>query len=198
MRSPLVWMLISPSRFPIYNKTILFVGNFHRRNRYVPTFSAAGAVLATRIDLLQMRLIAFADAGFCPLKDPQITDGAFRVLGEAIDRDGPIPRRGYFLGRRCVEIDHVFRRSLPDERRAAISAADQALRLQMFLAELITGKYDIALFSPPKEYHLRNPFAPPPSDSNSIQGPNSTRSLVCRNCEVLTCRTIACGTGTMG
>ena len=78
-------------------------------------------------------------------QDPHIVDGVSIVLGKSIGRYGPIQCHVFLLGLRCAEIRRVIRSSLAVECRAAISDADRALRMQMLLTDLVTGKYDISL-----------------------------------------------------
>ena len=97
-----------------------------------------------------------------------MVEGALIVLGKAVARDGPIQCHVFLLGHRRAKIHRVFRSSLSAECHASTSDADQSLRLQMMLTELITGKYDRTLFSPPTDYHLQNPFASAPENSKVL------------------------------
>ena len=54
-----------------------------------------------------MRLIVFAEAGFCPLTGSRSIEGSVSALAEAISLDGFTTCHGALLGHRCAKIQRV-------------------------------------------------------------------------------------------
>lgn len=65
--------------------------------------------------------------------------------------------------RTCLQI------ALAAEGRATLTAADQALRMQALLREIVTGAYDIRHVSPPSEFPSPDPFGPSPIDDDEAK-----------------------------
>ena len=70
-------------------------------------------------------------------------EGDFLVLGRVLSRDGAVHFHGGMVGRRCSEIHRIPRPSLGAETHAAITSADWALRVQIFLTEIFTQESEI-------------------------------------------------------
>ena len=71
---------------------------------------------------------------------------------------------GFLIDHRCAKIQRVCKSSLAAEAHASITAADQALWIQVYLNEIVTGHYQIEKITPPTEYPLPGPFGQSPTD----------------------------------
>lgn len=150
----------------LYNKNARFVNTYPRKIAYTPPPKRTTVDGKERDPLTQRRLVLFGDSGFGSLADSRSVEGAVTVLADVTHRDGIIQRRGYLIGRRCAKIQRVRKSSMAVEAHAALAAADQAMRFQVSLAEIVTGKYGIAAISPPAVYPIPDPFGPSPTGQN--------------------------------
>ena len=81
-----------------------------------------------------------------------------------MNRDGVIQCHGLLLDHRCAKIHRVCRSTLAAEAHAAVTAVDVALRTQVLLTEIFTGKYDHTRLTPPTEFPIQDPFRPSPTN----------------------------------
>ena len=88
-------------------------------------------------------LLRLTDAGYSSLAGSLSIEGSPTVLGKAVSRDGTVHCHGYLVDRRCAKIRRVCKSSLAFDAHASVAAADQALWLQVYLAEMVTGVYHV-------------------------------------------------------
>ena len=146
----------------LYNKTLRYLRNHGRKIRYKAANTGGLTQEQLRNRFTQAKIITFSDAGYASLEGSHSIEGAFVILGQVISRDGIINCEGQMVDHRCAKIHRVCRSSLGAEARAAVSACDQALWLQMLMTEIATSNYDIRRYCPPTDYPIQNPFAPEP------------------------------------
>ena len=148
----------------LYNKTIRFFATYERKIVYAQPPDDAADPSRKLHSFTQRRLVVFDDAGFGPLAESHSAEGSVTVLAQVTRRGGTTQCHGYLLDRRCAKIQRVCKSPLAPEAHAALTAADQALWFQALLAEIVTGKYDISLISPPTTYPLPDPSGPSPTN----------------------------------
>ena len=115
-------------------------------------------------ELMQWRIISFADAGFGSLTQNHSVEGNFLVLGHVVSRGGVVYCHGGLLGHRCSKIRRVCKSSLSADTHSAITASGWSLWFQVFLIELFASGFGIRRISPPTKFPLRNPFGKSPPD----------------------------------
>ena len=67
-------------------------------------------------------------------------DGTVTILATVDGFDGIIHCHGYLLDHRCAEIQLIWKSPLAAEARAELTAADQELRFQVLLTEIVAGR----------------------------------------------------------
>ena len=147
-----------------YNRALRFVNDYGRKWVYRSHGRSVDS-FGHRWGRLQMtRLIVFTDAGCGSLTGSHSVEGSVDVLSEVVSRDGFISCQGTLTDRRCAKIQRVAKSSFDDEGHAALTSADQALRMQALLQEIATGTYNIRHISPPSDFPLPDPCVPSPTN----------------------------------
>ena len=148
----------------LYNKIVRFVQQYDRKILFTDVEPSASTFSDRLQALKQRRIICFTDAGYSPLAGSHSIEGSVTVLGKVVRRDGIVQCHGFLIDHRCAKIQRVCKSSLAAEAHASVTAADQALWMQVYLKEIITGTYNIEQIAPPTEYPLPNPFGLAPTD----------------------------------
>ena len=148
----------------LYNKIIRFAQLYDRKLTFDDLNLEGTSYHGRLTNFTSRRVVCFADAGFSALAGSHSIEGSVTILGKVINRYGVVRCHGYLIDRRCAKIQMVCKSSLAAEAHASATAADQALWLQVYLAEIFTGSYQISQITPPTEYPLPDPFGVSPTD----------------------------------
>ena len=111
----------------IYNKIVEFAKNHPRNIAHDPFPGCESGGISARESMQNWKLIAFTDAGFAKLTGSRSIEAHAMVLGDVIDRDGSIQRRGMLLDHRCAKRRRVCRPTLAAEAHAEVTSVDVAL-----------------------------------------------------------------------
>ena len=174
----------------LYNKIVRFAQLHQRKIIYSNPDTENCSEPDRYKNLLRRRVVSFTDAGYSSLAGNHSIEGSITVLGKVIKRDGIAHCHGYLLDHRCAKIQRVCKSSLAAEAQAAVTAADQALWIQTYLTEIVTGTYSMEKLAPPSEYPLPDPFGQSPTDQEVDElvrqdvGTANYRQYHCHHCQV--------------
>ena len=152
------------STLMLYNRTARFVKDYIRKIPYSSHGHRNGTFAHRWRRRQMMRLVVVAHSGFGSLTGSQSIECSATVLGEVVSRGGFITFQGALLDHRCAKIQRICKSSLAAERHAALTDADQALRMQSLLGEIVTGAYEIRHISPLSEFPFPDPLGPSPTE----------------------------------
>ena len=109
------------------------------------------------------QITTFPDASYGALRDSGSVESACVLFGVPFSRDGTALCRGHLLTWYTRRIHRVCRSTANSECVALNSAVDLTIYLQVVLAELLTGRYDVEFLTRTSILPMMNPFKPSPS-----------------------------------
>ena len=109
------------------------------------------------------QITTFSDASYGTLRDSGSVESACVLFGIPLSRDGTVLCRGHLLTWYTRRIHRVCRSAANSECVALNSAVDLAIYLQVVIAELLTGRYNVDFSTRTSVLPMMNPFKHSPS-----------------------------------
>ena len=132
------------------------ITNQHCSIRFVPLFDSSRSAVTPQI-------FSFCDASYGTLRNFGSVEANLIVLGIPLVRDGVVKCRGNLISWHTRKLSRVCRSTAQAETLALSNSGEMALYLQVVMAEVFTGRYDISFLRTTDPLPLMSPLKMPPT-----------------------------------